>query len=117
MLYWNLNYFAILCGLHINITHNVTHFQGEISLLILKRLSGLCNDNVINSVAGFIADATQSYDVAFYVSGASIAVAGIICFPLRRLARWRAERHKSKSVESECPQKQEHDGDIVINVK
>ena len=33
-------------------------------------------------------DKTESIDVAFYVAGALIALAGVICIPIRRLARW-----------------------------
>jgi len=49
--------------------------------------------------AGAIVDATGSYDYAFLVSGSSMALAGIVCLPVRRIAAWenrRAERTKAQ---------------------
>ncbi|ELT98460.1 hypothetical protein CAPTEDRAFT_177636 [Capitella teleta] len=38
-------------------------------------------------LAGFLYDVTGTYDLAFYVAGASIATAGLICLPLRMLSQ------------------------------
>jgi len=41
---------------------------------------------------GAILDATGSYVYPFLVSGSSIALAGIVCLPVRRIAQWEKER-------------------------
>ncbi len=38
-------------------------------------------------LAGFLFDVTGDYEVAFYVAGAAIATAGLICLPLRMVSR------------------------------
>jgi len=41
---------------------------------------------------GAILDKTGSYVYPFLVSGTSITLAGIVCLPVRRIARWEAQR-------------------------
>ena len=36
-------------------------------------------------LAGALKDATGSYTYSFYMAGATLALAGVICFPLRRI--------------------------------
>jgi len=47
---------------------------------------------------GAIQEATNSYVVPFLVSGSLIALGGIICLPVRRVARWEMERDKRKEM-------------------
>ncbi|OWF35485.1 monocarboxylate transporter 12-like [Mizuhopecten yessoensis] len=47
-------------------------------------------------IAGSLSDVTGNYDVAFYFAGGVITVAGIICFPLRRIVTWESERHSKQ---------------------
>ncbi|XP_012944665.1 monocarboxylate transporter 4 [Aplysia californica] len=39
-------------------------------------------------IAGALSDATGSDDWAFYLAGMTLTLSGIICLPLRRVARW-----------------------------
>ncbi len=39
-------------------------------------------------LTGALFDATGNYNLSFFVAGGMLAMAGIICFPLRRIARW-----------------------------
>lgn len=39
-------------------------------------------------VTGSLADQTGDYSITFYIAGASLAMAGIICIPLRRISKW-----------------------------
>ncbi|KAL3886823.1 hypothetical protein ACJMK2_026788 [Sinanodonta woodiana] len=48
-------------------------------------------------IAGVLSDYTGNYKASFYVAGASIALAGLICFPLRRIARWEKNRNEQRS--------------------
>jgi len=41
---------------------------------------------------GAILDKTGSYVYPFLVSGSSIALAGVVCLPLRRIAHWEQQR-------------------------
>ena len=50
---------------------------------------------LINFV-GSLYDWTGNYNLSFYVAGSTIALAGIICFPLRRIARWQHARELEK---------------------
>ncbi|XP_033726566.1 LOW QUALITY PROTEIN: monocarboxylate transporter 12-B-like [Pecten maximus] len=43
-------------------------------------------------VAGALSDLTESYDAAFYFAGGTIGLAGLMCFPLRYIARWEHDR-------------------------
>ncbi|XP_071095527.1 monocarboxylate transporter 12-like [Haliotis cracherodii] len=45
-------------------------------------------------IAGAIADTFGSYNAAFYLSGATLAMSGIICLPLRKLAAWERSREQ-----------------------
>ena len=40
------------------------------------------------SATGWMYDVTGSFNVSFYVAGTTIALAGVICLPLRRVAKW-----------------------------
>ncbi|XP_046580867.1 LOW QUALITY PROTEIN: monocarboxylate transporter 12-like [Haliotis rubra] len=54
-------------------------------------------------IAGAIADTFGSYNAAFYVSGSTLAMAGVICLPLRKLAAWeKAREHKHRAAESQA---------------
>ena len=44
------------------------------------------------TAVGAILDATGSYVYPFIVSGISIALAGVVCLPVRRVAKWESER-------------------------
>jgi hypothetical protein len=39
---------------------------------------------------------TGDQSISFYVAGSFMALSGIICFPLRRIARWEAKREQAK---------------------
>ncbi|XP_060073577.1 monocarboxylate transporter 12-B-like [Ylistrum balloti] len=39
-------------------------------------------------IAGALADVTGDYNITFYLSGVTLSLAGLICFPLRRIAKW-----------------------------
>ena len=41
----------------------------------------------IHSIAGALSDMAGDYKGAFYLAGASLALSGIICFPLRCISR------------------------------
>jgi hypothetical protein len=43
-----------------------------------------------------LADKSGDYSITFYMAGASLALAGIICFPLRRISRW--EKSKDQTI-------------------
>ncbi|CAH1795975.1 unnamed protein product [Owenia fusiformis] len=43
-------------------------------------------------IAGFLFDVTGNYTISFYVAGSTVALAGVICTPLRRIARWHDRR-------------------------
>ena len=42
--------------------------------------------------AGFLSDMTGDYNISFYVAGTFLGLGGLICFPLRRIARWERSR-------------------------
>ncbi|XP_074652406.1 monocarboxylate transporter 12-like [Tubulanus polymorphus] len=56
-------------------------------------------------IAGSLFDATGNYDYSFYMAGGVLVVAGVICFPLRRIARWEARRQEIRE-EQEQDEKQ-----------
>ncbi|XP_033759184.1 monocarboxylate transporter 12-like [Pecten maximus] len=39
-------------------------------------------------IAGALADETGDYNITFYLSGVTLSLAGLICFPLRRISKW-----------------------------
>ncbi|OWF36096.1 monocarboxylate transporter 12-like [Mizuhopecten yessoensis] len=39
-------------------------------------------------IAGALADETGDYNITFYLSGVTLGLAGLICFPLRRISKW-----------------------------
>ncbi|KAL8616130.1 hypothetical protein ACOMHN_066617 [Nucella lapillus] len=43
-------------------------------------------------VAGMLSDLTGDYNISFYTAGTFIALSGLICLPLRRIALWEKER-------------------------
>lgn len=43
-------------------------------------------------IAGALKDATGTYNISFYVAGSTLAAAGAICIPLRRVAAWQQAR-------------------------
>ena len=48
--------------------------------------------------SGWLYDTTGSYTVSFVSSGMLIAVAGLICLPVRRLAAWENGRKMQNST-------------------
>ncbi|XP_069107004.1 monocarboxylate transporter 12-like [Argopecten irradians] len=52
-------------------------------------------------IAGALSDITESYDAAFYFAGGTIGLAGLMCFPLRCIARWEHNRHPEKDENTE----------------
>lgn len=46
-------------------------------------------------ITGTLADISGDYSITFYMAGASLALAGIICFPLRRISRWEKSRDQT----------------------
>ncbi|ELU15285.1 hypothetical protein CAPTEDRAFT_171191 [Capitella teleta] len=61
-------------------------------------------------IAGSLFDLTGSYNVSFFVAGVSIALAGLICLPLRRLHRWDLNRKSG-------PHEAAHESLISMDVK
>jgi len=51
----------------------------------------------LDDYVGAILDATGSYVYPFLVSGSSFALAGLICLPVRRIARWEEQRADRKA--------------------
>lgn len=49
--------------------------------------------------SGAIKDATGSYTYSFYMAGATLAMAGVICFPLRRINNCLNKKQASKLSE------------------
>ena len=47
--------------------------------------------------SGAIFDATGSYTTSFMVSGGLIAVAGVICLPVRRISEWENSRNNENN--------------------
>ena len=60
-----------------------------------------------SALPGAIFDATGSYTTSFMVSGGLIAVAGLICLPVRRISQWENSRNNANSdynvVSTEIP--------------
>ncbi|XP_060069114.1 monocarboxylate transporter 12-like [Ylistrum balloti] len=46
-------------------------------------------------IAGALSDLTESYDAAFYFAGGTIGLAGLMCFPMRCIARWEQNTTKT----------------------
>lgn len=51
-------------------------------------------------IAGGFADATGDFNVTFYVFGATYAISGIMCIPIRKLKKWETERNEKKDQTS-----------------
>jgi len=51
-------------------------------------------------IAGWLYDITGEYSASFYVAGACLALAGIICLPLRKIARWQKRKEDEKVLRS-----------------
>lgn len=49
-------------------------------------------------IAGALFDVTGYYNYSFYVAGSTLALAGVICFPLRRIAAWWNKRTLKKTL-------------------
>ncbi len=47
-------------------------------------------------IAGKLYDLTGSFHWSFYSAGAMLFLAGFICLPLRRIAKWKAKKDKMK---------------------
>ena len=47
-------------------------------------------------ITGALSDQAGDYDGAFYLAGISIALSGVICFPLRAICRWEKRREEHK---------------------
>ena len=61
----------------------------------------MCIDIIL--CIGAILDATGSYVYPFLVSGISMALAGVVCLPIRRIARWEQQR-AARKVQSSVQQ-------------
>jgi len=48
------------------------------------------------SGAGAIVDSTGSFFLPFLVAGGLIASGGLLCLPVRRIARWEQKRNEKK---------------------
>ncbi|XP_076457514.1 monocarboxylate transporter 5-like [Babylonia areolata] len=48
-------------------------------------------------IAGMLSDLTGDYNISFYVAGMFLALSGVICIPLRRIARWETARTQERS--------------------
>ena len=42
---------------------------------------------------GALYDWSGNYNLSFYMAGTSLTLAGLICFPLRRISRWWNAKH------------------------
>ena len=58
-------------------------------------------------LSGWFFDMTGSYDYSFYLSGAAIALSGIMCYPLNAISRWEKnhldgmeEKHRKGSLQT-----------------
>ncbi|WAR27766.1 hypothetical protein MAR_013470 [Mya arenaria] len=47
-------------------------------------------------IAGALSDEVGDYKGAFYLAGITIALSGVICFPLRSINRWEKRREKAR---------------------
>ncbi|KAJ8307941.1 hypothetical protein KUTeg_014510 [Tegillarca granosa] len=56
---------------------------------------------VFGSAIGTLSDQTGDYDISFYLSGSTMALAGIICLPLRKIANWENTRLQAKQKDTE----------------
>jgi len=56
-------------------------------------------------ITGALSDQAGDYDGAFYLAGISIALSGVICFPLRAICRWerRREEHRNMNKKNGFP--------------
>ncbi|CAH0683214.1 unnamed protein product [Spodoptera exigua] len=43
-------------------------------------------------IAGMLYDATKSYAISFYVSGAFILLSAVMCYPINRISKWEKKR-------------------------
>lgn len=51
-------------------------------------------------ISGVFMDLTGSYDVSFYIAGGLYTFSGLLCFPLRYVAKWeksRSSTHNKKA--------------------
>ena len=48
-------------------------------------------------ISGTLYDMTGSFHWSFYSAGAMLFLAGFICLPLRRIARWKDRREKERT--------------------
>lgn len=51
--------------------------------------------------SGSLSDMTGDYAISFYLGGATIALAGLICIPLRRVVTWENKRKDKKKAGNE----------------
>lgn len=49
-------------------------------------------------IAGSLYDATGSYNASYYLAGTTITLAGVMCLPLRRIARWQHKDSKATAA-------------------
>lgn len=68
---------------------NIIHVFGQVSYWI-KFLTIFCY------ILGSFADKSGDYSITFYMAGVSLALAGIICIPLRRISAWEKNKNKQK---------------------
>ena len=63
--------------------------------------------------SGKIYEATGSFHWSFYSAGAMLFLAGFICVPLRRIARWKERRDEKKIAQIAQRQMEENYGSPI----
>ena len=65
-------------------------------------------------IPGALSDITGNYRGAFYLAGAAICLSGLICVPLRRIAKW--ETRKLEGDNSAVPNAIFLSSDLTLHV-
>lgn len=81
-------------------THMCTHTRTHSHTLIfnLNFLPEIANPCFCLFLAGALSDSTGNYNAAFYLAGITLALSGIICLPLRRIAKWEFSKQNLASA-------------------
>ena len=67
---------------------------------------------------GVLYDATGSFHWSFYSAGVMLFLAGFICLPLRRIARWKERRDKRKMERIAQKQMEEtHNSSVAMTIE
>ena len=54
----------------------------------------------MSAASGALKDATGSYTYSFYMAGATLALSGVICFPLRRINNCLSNKTKTPATDA-----------------